>query len=800
MQTNSVACGAATPEEFVRESDYFLHKLEAVRIDMTPEGIVVEKVVRYFSDPRFQKFSIKKEHPIQMGSDNRRADVVLIDSADNADNLVAIAECKRVGVEGQGLDQLRSYLSATDTRFGIFANSTDLDAWDFYENLGRNQVRPMTRSEFEKRVKKDANVINRVLNFFKNMFRPPDKPEDTEGPMDTTPGVKTESESDTPVFRPPENPNGPEGIRETGPVRKPVVSPPPMSGIPDTEGYPPLQSEYRDNPGDPSLNGDPYYSEDNGFSCAVALRGMPEGLPDHIDRIIRDERLAAAYSREQIQAEIDSLEDEIAELEAQKSGYESEIASREEDVATKKVELAGLQVQWHAPVETGPDSSQTVAGTSGESAVDFDSLPQEEISAVSFRQQIEAEVEELIHEKDRLGQQLVQKTEELDRKKEELAGLEVRMEAPTETELNPPSVEGAIPGHSKQQFSVLQLIFASFTTLAVVGLLFYLFIFYSSAGDKAFGSERGSVQEKLNEIVNHAAFFQAWQEPVNLFVITFPFIFLVLAVVTHLCLEERRWRYLAGVLVVTLALDAIIAVKISQNIHENKVSRGLLAEGIEWSLLDINIFAVLLLGFAVSLLLGFGFYWVTELWKSVRPRRNESSEYELQIKAEKNERDVQLATLRTQMDNLHTQIDSLNGDIAGTQQKIDERQVKLEELSRQQTEVDEKTAKLPLNIQLAVLKTEMENLQSEINQFKERRDTVQQEIQKRQTKIDALKERRRIKLVDLNKIEWQVSQFVSGWCRYIAHSKTETDDASAKIERVRQVKNDTLAQYFETLR
>ena len=116
---------------------------------MTPEGIVVEEVVRYFSDPRFQKFSIQKEYPIQMGSDNRRADVALLDSAGR---LVAIAECKRVGEEGQGLDQLKSYLSATDTRFGLFANSTHPAAWDFYENLGRNQVRSMTRSEFEERV------------------------------------------------------------------------------------------------------------------------------------------------------------------------------------------------------------------------------------------------------------------------------------------------------------------------------------------------------------------------------------------------------------------------------------------------------------------------------------------------------------------------------------------------------------------------------------------------------------------------------------------------------------------------
>ena len=116
---------------------------------MTPEGIVVEEVDRYFSNPKFQKFSIEKEYPIQVGSTRCRADVVLLNSAGR---LVAIAECKRVGVEGQGLDQLKSYLSATDTRFGLFANSTHPAAWDFYENLGRNQVRSMTRSEFEERV------------------------------------------------------------------------------------------------------------------------------------------------------------------------------------------------------------------------------------------------------------------------------------------------------------------------------------------------------------------------------------------------------------------------------------------------------------------------------------------------------------------------------------------------------------------------------------------------------------------------------------------------------------------------
>ena len=127
---------------------------------MTPEGIVVAAVEQYFSQPKFRKFSIKKEYAVQMGSDNRRADVVLIDSKGS---LSAIAECKKIGVEGNGIDQLQSYLSATDTLLGIFANSTEPDSWNFYENLRRNQFRQITCSEFEDLVvneKKDHRQLD----------------------------------------------------------------------------------------------------------------------------------------------------------------------------------------------------------------------------------------------------------------------------------------------------------------------------------------------------------------------------------------------------------------------------------------------------------------------------------------------------------------------------------------------------------------------------------------------------------------------------------------------------------------
>ena len=132
---------------------------------MTPEGIVVAAVEQYFSQPKFREFSVKKEDQIQFGSRLGFADVVLIDSKGNRTTIV---ECKRDGVKGDGVAQLKSYLCATDTPFGLFANSKEPESWKFYENLGRNRFRDnITCSEFEKRVVKSENnsgQLNRKLS------------------------------------------------------------------------------------------------------------------------------------------------------------------------------------------------------------------------------------------------------------------------------------------------------------------------------------------------------------------------------------------------------------------------------------------------------------------------------------------------------------------------------------------------------------------------------------------------------------------------------------------------------------
>ena len=123
------------------------------------EDKVEEAVETYFSELNIQGFSPKKQHGIQMGSDNRRVDVVLV----NGDGgFAAIAECKRAGYVGHGIEQLKSYLSATDARFGIFANSTDPDSWVFYENLRHNRLQQIGRSEFEEGVAEGVATRDRL--------------------------------------------------------------------------------------------------------------------------------------------------------------------------------------------------------------------------------------------------------------------------------------------------------------------------------------------------------------------------------------------------------------------------------------------------------------------------------------------------------------------------------------------------------------------------------------------------------------------------------------------------------------
>ena len=121
-------------------------------VEPRDEALVVTAVVGYFKKPAFQRFSIELEREIRIGSRDGRADVVLLTAEGK---LVAIAECK-AAYENIGDEQLKSYLSATDTRFGILANSEHAASWQFYENTGRSEFKTINLSQFEKGILGDV--------------------------------------------------------------------------------------------------------------------------------------------------------------------------------------------------------------------------------------------------------------------------------------------------------------------------------------------------------------------------------------------------------------------------------------------------------------------------------------------------------------------------------------------------------------------------------------------------------------------------------------------------------------------
>lgn len=117
------------------------------------EAVVEQEVSRYFTD-RFPRFSVSRQCEVQFGTRHGIADVVLHEPIKNEQGrFVAIAECKRWPLpvlRGKAKAQLKSYLSATNTRYGVLAVGTDPRNWEFCENKFNNWFAEIDRDTFEK--------------------------------------------------------------------------------------------------------------------------------------------------------------------------------------------------------------------------------------------------------------------------------------------------------------------------------------------------------------------------------------------------------------------------------------------------------------------------------------------------------------------------------------------------------------------------------------------------------------------------------------------------------------------------
>lgn len=113
----------------------------------------VHKVLEtYFATVPFKGKDLRIEQLIQFGALQGVADIVLQDS-DN--NYIAIVLCKQSWERQEPtILELKSYLSATDTQFGILATGNDPELWVFCENQRNNYFIEIPRDVFESRISK----------------------------------------------------------------------------------------------------------------------------------------------------------------------------------------------------------------------------------------------------------------------------------------------------------------------------------------------------------------------------------------------------------------------------------------------------------------------------------------------------------------------------------------------------------------------------------------------------------------------------------------------------------------------
>ena len=493
-----------------------------------------------------------------------------------------------------------------------------------------------------------------------------------------------------------------------------------------------------------------YYSADNGFACAAGGRGITEALREHLNVIVRNEELETDAVTSEIQEEIHALVDDKERLEQEKLDRQERLDELAKEQSAKEARLSELQIQINAPLNIEVEEDSHIEG-----------------------------LQEKIDENDL---KLADTASELEPLLEDRAKIETNLEAPTQIELQPLPTEDP----PVLQSTKLEKALSCFTAVALVGLIFYLFIFYASVGDRTFTIGIGTVQEKTQIIIPHAL-FEAWEvedsedkkDRRNWFVITFPFIFLTLALLAYYCHENKSWGTLGGLLLATFSIDMIIAVKISVQMHE--FTHGADAPYVfseNWT----EVLSVLFLGFGVALLLSYGLYWFMKVWKGVRPNEDAEARLAKLIRSEKNDRLVELNAL-----NIH---------IETLQEKIR----KLEQENRDYKDQIEVAFKKPIEIEIAGIQMDQTHLQNQMSGFSEQIQGLQEEINRCESEIEDLVNRRRKKFVDIKKLERQANEFVTGWCRYVAQRKTELPETiSAQVSDIQELAERTLQDYVASL-
>lgn len=494
----------------------------------------------------------------------------------------------------------------------------------------------------------------------------------------------------------------------------------------------------------------PYHSRDNGFACAATNKGITEALREHLNVIIRNEELLTEKVISESQADIQALAEDKERLEQQKLDRQADLDEFVKDLTAKDTRSSELQMEIENPLN-----------------IDLETDP--------YAKSLQAKIDENTSK-------LEVNASELEALQEERTKIETDLEAPTQAELAPSPVEG----HPISESTRLEKGFACLTAVVLVGLIVYLFIFYASVGDRTFTVGIGTSGEKRQIIIPHAL-SEAWEvkesenenDRRNWFVITFPFIFLTLAILAYYCHEHKTWGTLGGLLAATFAIDAIIAIKISEQMHE--FTKG---EDVPYKFSEnlTEVLSVLFLGFGVALLLSYGLYWFMKVWKGVRPNQDADARLAKLIRAEKNDRLIELNALNIRIESLQEKNRNLDAENQGCKDEI------------------ELAFRKPIEVEIAGLQTARERGQDQIQNLDTQIEALQREINECESEIEDLVNRRDKKTLDIRKLEAQAHEFVTGWCDYILQSKRHLPDTTPnQIAEVQHLAQDTLQSYIASL-
>ncbi len=136
------------------------------------EAIVEQAVTTYFNR-QFPKFSTSQQCGVQFGVKQGIADVILHQPIrDETGYFVAIAECKRLPLpipRAQARAQLKGYMSATNTQYGVLAVGTDPGNWEFCENKYNNWFVEINQEDFERGIENWKPVSARTSHWWKRI-------------------------------------------------------------------------------------------------------------------------------------------------------------------------------------------------------------------------------------------------------------------------------------------------------------------------------------------------------------------------------------------------------------------------------------------------------------------------------------------------------------------------------------------------------------------------------------------------------------------------------------------------------